>query len=305
MLTDLRDRLKGVGRLDVMTAVNQRAFRYYADQDLSSLPPVSLERRARILHAMGEDEETQGDHAAALSKFQEAERTTAVLLNEAPNDAERIFDQAQSVYWMGYEDYTQGRSQAARKAFLRYRALSLRMVALAPTSTKYRREMGYAESDLCAVALQKPIDNQGAMQHCGAALTQTEIALHHPDRNSDDPDTRKSIENDLMNSLGNMADAYRVNHDIARARAQRREEEKLVDSELAGDSKNMDLKDTWITIQMALAELDREEGHREAAVARLIGAKQAADSLHHFDPSNLRSINQLNYIKRKLAELAN
>src|SRR6185437_2504203 len=61
MLTDLRDKLKGVGRLDVMTAVNERALTYYADQDLAKLPAESLERRARILHAMGEDDETRGD----------------------------------------------------------------------------------------------------------------------------------------------------------------------------------------------------------------------------------------------------
>ena len=57
MLTDLRGRLKGVGRLDVMNAVNARAMDYYSDQSLAALPDQSLERRARILHAMGEDDE--------------------------------------------------------------------------------------------------------------------------------------------------------------------------------------------------------------------------------------------------------
>ncbi|WP_242404876.1 toll/interleukin-1 receptor domain-containing protein [Novosphingobium sp. MBES04] len=54
MLTDLRERLKGVGRLDVLETVNARALDYYAEQaDLDALPVDSLERRARILHAMG------------------------------------------------------------------------------------------------------------------------------------------------------------------------------------------------------------------------------------------------------------
>ena len=39
MLTDLRDKLKGVGRLDVLPAVNERALTYYRKQDLASLPP--------------------------------------------------------------------------------------------------------------------------------------------------------------------------------------------------------------------------------------------------------------------------
>ena len=67
MLTDLRTELKGVGRLDVMTKVNERAMDYYDDQaDLSDMPAESLERRARILHAMGEDDEKRGDLDKAL-----------------------------------------------------------------------------------------------------------------------------------------------------------------------------------------------------------------------------------------------
>src|SRR5215469_6011014 len=181
MLTDLRDRLRGVGRVDVMTAVNQRALHYYSDEDLNSLPADSLERRARILHAMGEDDETRGDHAAALGKFREAERTTAALLAQRPNDPERIFDHAQSEYWIGYEDYTQSHLPAAKLHFLLYRHLAERMVAIAPARTRYRRELGYAETNLCSVTTEPPRDLKGALQHCGAALAAAVEAERHPD----------------------------------------------------------------------------------------------------------------------------
>ena len=42
MLTDLRERLKGVGRLDVLSAVNRRALSYYKQQDVDELPVESL-----------------------------------------------------------------------------------------------------------------------------------------------------------------------------------------------------------------------------------------------------------------------
>jgi hypothetical protein len=137
MLTDLRDRLKGVGRLDVMTAVNERALHYYEGEDLNRLPVGSLERRARILHAMGEDDETRGDHDAALKKFREARRVTGKLLAGSPNDPERIFDHAQSEYFVGSVDYQRGRFAAAKAAFLSYKALADRLVALAPDNPKY------------------------------------------------------------------------------------------------------------------------------------------------------------------------
>ena len=120
MLTDLRSELKGVGRLDVMTDVNQRAMDYYEDQgDLSDMPAESLERRARILHAMGEDNETRGDLDQALAKFAEAHRVTAALLARDPENADRIFGHAQSEYWVGRVHELRGQWQSALP---RYRA---------------------------------------------------------------------------------------------------------------------------------------------------------------------------------------
>ena len=55
MLTDLRERLRGVGRLDIMTAVNRRALAYYdrqrartAARDFAAMRrPASCTRSAR------------------------------------------------------------------------------------------------------------------------------------------------------------------------------------------------------------------------------------------------------------------
>ncbi|WP_156442952.1 toll/interleukin-1 receptor domain-containing protein, partial [Sphingomonas sp. CCH9-H8] len=102
MLTDLRTKLRGVGRLDVMESVNQRAMAYYADQgDLSHLPDDSLARRAQILHAMGEDDGDRDRLADALAKFREAHRVTGALLARSPADTGRIYDHSQSEYWLG------------------------------------------------------------------------------------------------------------------------------------------------------------------------------------------------------------
>ena len=132
MLTDLRDKLEGVGRLDVLQTVNKRALAYYARQpDLAGLPLDSLERRARILQAMGEDDLKRGDRAAALAQFREAYRVTNMLLLTAPQDAQRLFAHAQSEFWLGYVDFMQDRNEAALPRFRSYRSLAQRLVQLA------------------------------------------------------------------------------------------------------------------------------------------------------------------------------
>jgi tetratricopeptide (TPR) repeat protein len=288
MLTDLRDRLKGVGRLDVMTAVNARALHYYSDEDLDRLPVDSLERRARILHAMGEDDETRGDHGAALKKFREAARTTAALLAESPNDPERIYDHAQSEFYFGSVDYDRHRYSAAKPAFLAYKALADRMIEIDPGKTKYRMEALYAENNLCSIALAPPPNPNAAVQHCKAALTHALDAAHHPDKTYDNAQAKRGIDDFVMNCHANLADAYRLSHDVIRAKSERLAEEKLLDRQIAVDPKNMELKDTWIALQRALADLDAQQGNHLAAQAHLNQALTAADEMIRFDPSNKR-----------------
>jgi len=296
MLTDLRDKLKGVGRLDVMTAVNERALHYYAGQDLDTLPVDSLERRARVLHAMGEDDETRGQYDRALAMFREAERITAKLLAEVPGDPERIYNQAQSEYWIGLSDYDGERFAASKPAFLSYKALADRLVAIDPENSKYRLEAGLANSNLCSVALKKPRDPIAAMRYCGDSLHQTEQASRHM-KPSDE------IADLLTDRHAWFADAYRANNDFVHARAEREAEEHILDKRMASDPKNMDLKDTWIALQRGFAKLDVHDGNIAAARSRLEQALKVVDECIKFDPSNNEWKKSRERIEKDLKEL--
>ncbi|HEX4158845.1 MAG TPA: TIR domain-containing protein [Rhizomicrobium sp.] len=286
MLTDLRERLKGVGRLDVMTAVNERALEHYKGQNLTSLSVDSLERRARILHAMGEDDESRGDHMDALLKFREAERTTAALLMVAPNDPERVFDQAQSVYWLGEAAFQQGRLPDARKQFLAYRDLAARMITLEPTSIKYKLELDYAESNLCSLAIGPSANPGAALTHCGAALAQIKKIAQESGKNGKNNLTEEYIDDLVKNCHANMADAYLRNNNVAAALAERESEEEQLKKEMAADPKNKDLDDEWMILQRALAQIEVRKGVPEAARKRLERTLALASQMMLYDPGN-------------------
>lgn len=279
MLTDLRDKLKGVGRTEIMAGVNRRALAYYGGQDLARLPADSLERRARVLHAMGEDEMTRGDLDRAHAEFQEARRTTAALMDQAPDDPERIFNQAQSEYWVAYVDHSRGRAAQAKAGWETYRRLAERMVALAPNESKYLRELGYAEGNLCTAALDEPQDPPTAVRHCEAALAAVERAARRLPGDG-------HIVNDLVNRQAWLADAYLADGKADKALEHRRAEERLLAPLIAADPKNMQLKQTWVVLQRSLGVLEFEAGHLSEVRPHFLRAKAAIDEMVAFDPEN-------------------
>jgi hypothetical protein len=132
MLTDLRERLKAVGRLDVLGAVNERALDYYQHQDLRRLSPDSLDRRARILQVMGDDDEKRGRLVRALELDREAARTTSALLLEYPDDPRRARADAQSRYRIGRIFELNRQWAAAQRHYAANAATADRLLARAP-----------------------------------------------------------------------------------------------------------------------------------------------------------------------------
>ncbi|HEX8366336.1 MAG TPA: toll/interleukin-1 receptor domain-containing protein [Allosphingosinicella sp.] len=162
MLTDLREKLRGVGRLDALTAVNARALDHYGRYEFSDLDDESLQRRARALRAMGEDELQLSRFDAALRAFGEARRTTASLLADAPDEPARIFAHAQSDYWVGRVHEVREQWPQAEAYYRRYAAAGQRLIALAPSDRSSLMEMGFGAMNLGVVRLRGREDADGA-----------------------------------------------------------------------------------------------------------------------------------------------
>lgn len=294
MLTDLRTRLRGVGRLDVMSAVNDRAMDYYRNQgDLSDLPPQSLEQRAQILVAMGEDDLGRGDIDAAATRFQEAHRTTQSLLASEPADPDRLFAHAQSEYWIGTVHTARSEWDAARQRYAAYRDLAARLKAAEPQSARALREQGYADGNLCSSDVSAEQVNEATIASCRRALDFMKAALALDSR---DQEARISVANRHMWYAAALSAAGRTDEALTESNNALAATEALV----ASDPANADYRDLLAANLQGTAELQQASGQTADARRSWLRARNILLDLRRRDPQNARWDTVLRRVERNL-----
>ena len=296
MLTDLRDRLEGVGRLDVLTAANQRALAYYSGRDLARLPAESLQRRAMILMAMGEDDASRGDFASAEAQFTEAHRVTSALLRSEPGNHDRIWAHGQSEFWLGYVAYLNKDTTVAKDRFEAYRKLSLSLVKIDDQNQKFLAELAYANGNLCSLAIEQEKQIDRAIRSCREALALMLRAV-----GPTPPSTEKGL--DLANRYAWLSQAYEFASDQAAARQEAEALEILLDQLLRRDPNNVKLKDQWTGAQRSLARLDYRQGDYDSAVARARHCREGLMTLIRLEPKNQRWREQLAQAEQSIAAI--
>lgn len=273
MLTDLREKLRGVNRLDVLSSVNNRAMQHYRAQgDLTTLSPDGLEKRARILHAMGEDEERRGDIDAAASKFLEAHRTTAALVSQTPNNPDRIFAHAQSEYWVGYAAWRKVDKATAGRYWRGYLTQAQRLARAEPRTVRSYMELGYAHGNMCELLMNKQRDVVGGLAHCRQSIAFEREALKL------DP-TNLTNGMALANRLGWMADALVSSGDLDQAILYREAEQRQIDALLARDPRNVELRVRQTWPQIGIGKIAESRGETDKAAATLKRALARLDAI--------------------------
>ena len=154
MVTDLKDSLESVGRLDALHSVGEQASAYYDGYDPSEHDDDALGRRARILHFLGDIQAKLGNFKDASRHFQDAFTASDILLKRDQSNPDRIFEHAQSAYWLANDHYKKGRYREAQPFYKAYLSLAKLLLKTEGETDRARAEMASAHANLGQLAKQ-------------------------------------------------------------------------------------------------------------------------------------------------------
>jgi serine/threonine protein kinase len=277
MLGDLRKRLQPVGRLDALDGVGSEVLAYYDTPEQAALQDAdSLGRRARALHLIGEVRDMRGQLEDARTAFEEAARTTAQLLEQTPNDAQRVFDHSQSVFWVGNIERRLGRGAEAERWMGEYLTLARRLVALDPQKPEWRTELAYASESVGVMALEAGrIDD--ALRELAAARTAFEaLDATHPD-----------LRLEMAQTIGWQAVAHQQRGDY-KAALQAQQDKLAVLARVPDAERDRTVQEQQATAQAWIGSLYRTLGDTVRAAQARTNVLHRVQALAALDPDNMQ-----------------
>ncbi len=278
MLGDLRQKLEPVGRLDVLDAVGARALKYFEKQDKSQLSDEALAQQWKALTLMGEIAFDRGDLDGALRRYREAYAGTAEALRRHPDDPQRMYDHAQSVYWVGEVAKQRGQIDAAAGQFIEYRRLADRMIASDPDNPRWRIEGVYAASNIGIVQLAQARYSDAARTFQASVDAMESLSSAQPGN--------REYQQLLLEALGYHADAFDYAGKLDQAIIQRDRQLSIVAPYLAQDRPDADLRQKAMIGNMHISLLRFARGDTSRALAHATAAVEIGRGLVKLEPGN-------------------
>ncbi|MBC7663799.1 MAG: serine/threonine protein kinase [Caulobacter sp.] len=281
MIGDLRKKLQPVGRLDVLDGVGVKALDYYAAQDLDRLDADSLGRRARAFHMIGSLAEQRGRFDEAVRDFQLAADTTGRLLQAHPDDPQRIFDQSQSEYWVGYVQWYRGRLREAETSFRRYQEMAGRMNSARPGDHGWQLEDVFSKTNVGIVLTELGRADEALPLLAQARAEIGVLARSHPEDSVSEGNTIgwNAI---AYAALGRDEDAIRADNDKIAAALRAPNADKDQDAQFLVANGHDEI-----------AKWERNLGHLDNALALANRALAELMALNAREPNNVGNLSEV------------
>ena len=278
MVGDLKDKLEPIGRLDALDGVGSRVLAYYSKQDTSELTDAALIQRARALSLTAQVAYLRGDYDGASRLYREAMAGTGEAVSRDPEDAKRLFDHAQNVFWVGELARARGQTDRAITAYSEYKRLADRLVEIEPDNLKWRMEALYGVENLGISLYNK--------RRFPEAARQFESALRPMESLASVDLGNRTYQKELSTVFAWLADAQRAQGNLGAAVRLRERQISLLNGVIASGVTDVEFRQHLVPAHQALGILLMSQGQSRRGLDELRLAVDEADRLVPIEPDN-------------------
>lgn len=172
MMGDLADKLRGIGRMDLLDGVTKKAFEYFTDTSADDDADIgfagqlqhaqTLEAMAEVAYSRGKTKEAKTTLLAARERFQ-------YLLADHPHHLGLLKSAGANAFWLGQLAYDQSDWDTAEHYLSYYLQHAQAMVDIAPDDNDALMELSYATNSLGSVQMKRQ-DYSGAQKAFAQSL---------------------------------------------------------------------------------------------------------------------------------------
>jgi len=278
MLGDLYTKLDGVGRLDVLDAVADKATAYFASLGPDDLNDTTRLSRAKALRLLGGVRMSQGRYADAVEAFTGAYSRAAEMASRHPRDGEVLFERGQAEFGIGYVHLRRAEYPPAGEWFTRYRDTCVALVALDPARTDWQLELVDGQGNLAALDKERGEYAAARAGYLSELATLEKLAAGDPGNLQ--IRSKMADAHAWLGSIAELQGAY------AEALRQFSTQSAQLESLAQSDPKTAIWSQYQSVALVNVVAIDMVTGRYEAAGESLVRAQKLLDALVAHDPEN-------------------
>lgn len=206
MLGDFAEKLRPLGRLDLLDSVSAKALHYLTLPEAEDRGGAAAENRAKALQVIAEVRVARGDPNGAQQALAAARALLLHQLASAPDNLELLKSLGANAFWQGQIGLNQSDWAAAQRWFELYQSYSQRFYTLDPGNVDAWVELSYARTNLGLLALKR--------NNLAPAVADFEASIELKQRALARKPGDKSLSAELANTLSWLASARELQGEL-------------------------------------------------------------------------------------------
>lgn len=219
MVGDFADKLRGIGRMDLLDGISNKALAYFSDFSVDDEKYLSFDARfqhGQTLEAMGEVAYSRNRIDEARSALLAAQERMLPLLSLQPSNLALLKALGANAFWLGQLHYDNSDWRATVPWFEQYLDYSQQMQRVAPEDMDAIMELSYAHNSLGSVYMKQQDFNRAKTAFEKSLQLKQQALARQPDSSqmiADIADTRSWLASAIV-STGDINRAIDIHQEI-------------------------------------------------------------------------------------------